>query len=154
MIKVYSVKPKLPALSHELYEVSLDKREETHIILEGTNLDISDGYHTFNELYDHRCTLFIAFASTYKDGAYFWKSAKHADGSMMEGFFIAGLFVQHGKQIAYHMPVKFWELCPEARTLDVAPEWDKHTPDQALERLLKLISPDKTLERIIKLMKL
>ncbi len=65
---------------------------------------ISDGYHTFKELYEHRVTLFIALANTHCDllkELYdkmeisspwffpFWKAKKHEDGTMYDGWFIA-----------------------------------------------------------------
>src|SRR5215510_6881099 len=82
---------------------------------------VSDGYHTFDELYDHRCLLFLAFQREYGG----WKSRKHHDESSFEGWFIAGIQLPAG-QISYHIPDKYWDLCPgEARK--TAPEWDGHT---------------------------
>ena len=40
---------------------------------------ISDGYHTFDELYAHRCTLFSAVMKSNKHLS--WKSFFHDDGS-------------------------------------------------------------------------
>jgi hypothetical protein len=47
---------------------------------------ISDGSHTMQELYDHRCLLFIAFMNARPHLA--WISKKHDDGTMFEGCFI------------------------------------------------------------------
>lgn len=39
--------------------------------------DISDGYHTFDELYEHRCLLFINLCLAHPNAAY-WRP--HYDG--------------------------------------------------------------------------
>ena len=96
--------------------------------------DISDGYHTFNELYHHRAVLFANICN--KSGKS-WKSKKHHDGSMYDGMFIVGINTPDG-QATYHYDIDpYWDLfhCTE---YEFAPEWDGHTPDQAIERLMKL----------------
>jgi hypothetical protein len=50
--------------------------------------DVSDGYHTFAELYQHRFALFLALCRALEMG---WKSRLHADGTMYPGWFIAGI---------------------------------------------------------------
>lgn len=98
---------------------------------------ISDGYHTFDELYDHRCLLFLAFQALWNhqaepfSGA--WKAKKHADGSEFKGWFIAGLTMVQG-QISYHIPMKYWDLC-KALERENAPEWDGHTSQDVIQRL-------------------
>lgn len=99
----------------------------------------SDGYHTFDELYDHRCLLFLSWQALVNvhtqpySGAF--KSRKHHDGSSFDGWFIAGLTVRDG-QISYHIPDKYWDLCraPERET---APEWDGHASADVIERLVE-----------------
>ena len=95
----------------------------------------SDGYHTFDELYAHRTLLMAALMRF--SGAPAWRSRKHPDGSMFDGFFIVGLTlpILDGKQITYHVEEKFWHDFAFARTLDNAPEYDGHTPDDVLQRL-------------------
>ena len=44
---------------------------------------ISDGYHTFAELYEHRHALFIALANTYAPTAF--KTLKNKEGEKWEG---------------------------------------------------------------------
>ena len=112
--------------------------------------NISDGYHTFGELYEHRITLFITLAKMiskewncywddpkYPEGTV-WKSVNHSDGSNWEGWFILGVFTEAGEQMTYHLPINKWEECDFAKTIDKAPEWDGHTSEQVLERLKKL----------------
>lgn len=108
-----------------------------------TNL-ISDGYHTFGELYDHRITLYIQLCKARfldPDNGFLhgvWKSKTHSDGSVWDGWFILGIFKEPGKQITYHLPMDRWEDCKFAETLDKAPEWDGHTSADVLQRLKNL----------------
>lgn len=97
--------------------------------------DASDGYHTFNELYDHRAKLFSVVVAAFSNIA--WKSKRHSDGSMYEGMFIVGIDTPHG-QATYHYEIEpYWELfrCSE---LPKAPEFDGHTPTQAIDRIASL----------------
>jgi len=105
---------------------------------------ISDGYHTFGELYEHRITLFIALAkileinaNKYSERAT-WRSKLHSDGSNYDGWFILGLNKTPGEQITYHLPVSQWNETNFAETLDKAPEFDGHTAGDVLNRLKEL----------------
>lgn len=102
-----------------------------------TNL-ISDGYHTFGELYDHRIALFIALCKqlhiTNEDSPV-WKSRQHSDGSSFDGWFIMGIFTEHGKQITYHLPDSKWEQTAFAEERAHAPEWDGHTAAEVVNRI-------------------
>jgi hypothetical protein len=102
------------------------------------SFDISDGYHTFTELYLHRNLLFLAFLYSRSDGAKSWRSRTHADGSSFDGWFIVGTeLVLDGKtvQISYHMPDELWDSCEWILTLDKGLEWDGHTSADVVERL-------------------
>ncbi len=98
---------------------------------------VSDGYHTFEELYEHRCLLFLAFQSLWRRDALArdqaWKSRRHHDGTSYDGWFIAGMALPQG-QISYHIPEKYWDLC-DAPERETAPEWDGHTSQDVIERL-------------------
>jgi hypothetical protein len=97
--------------------------------------ETSDGYHTFNELYHHRAVLFSVIVANYFNRA--WKSKKHHDGTMYNGMFIVGIDTPDG-QATYHYDVEpYWDMF-KCRVLDNAPEWDGHTPAQAIERIGKL----------------
>lgn len=96
----------------------------------------SDGYHTFNELYHHRAVLFSVIVENFAARA--WKSKLHADGTMYKGMFIVGIETPNG-QATYHYDVEpYWDLF-RCKEIDRAPEWDGHTPDQAIERIGKLV---------------
>lgn len=45
--------------------------------------NLSDGYHTFNELYHHRAILFSVVCNLFPDKA--WKSKLHDTGDMFDG---------------------------------------------------------------------
>lgn len=97
--------------------------------------ETSDGYHTFNELYHHRAVLFSVIVKAFRNKA--WKSKKHHDGTMYDGMFIVGIETPDG-QATYHYDIEqYWDMfcCKE---VEYAPEWDGHTPSQAIERIGKL----------------
>ena len=98
--------------------------------------ELSDRYHTFNELYDHRAKLFIALCRTsFKNIA--WKSLLHDDGTMFPGMFIVGVDTKYG-QATYHYDINpYWAMFKGIKELDKAPKWDGHTPSEAIERIYK-----------------
>ena len=97
--------------------------------------ETSDGYHTFNELYHHRAVLFSVIVKAFHDKA--WKARQHHDGTMYSGMFIVGIDTPEG-QASYHYDIDpYWDMF-ECRELERAPEWDGHTPAQAIERIRKL----------------
>lgn len=111
---------------------------------EGKEITASDGYHTFEELYDHRIELFIALCRVcnyrlekdhFIEQFQVWRSKKHHDGSSYDGWFIMGINTDEGDQITYHLPMSRWEDTEFAETLDNAPEWDGHTPADVIQRL-------------------
>ena len=99
---------------------------------EPINGETSDGYHTFNELYHHRALLFSVIVRNYPELC--WKSKKHHTGDMYEGMFIVGINTPDG-QASYHYDIDpYWDMF-DCEELEFAPEWDGHTPDQAIERI-------------------
>lgn len=101
--------------------------------------DTSDGYHTFNELYHHRAVLFSVVCNERPDIA--WKSKRHHDGTMYNGMFIVGINTPEG-QATYHYDIDpYWELF-HVKELEYAPEWDGHTPDEAIRRIGTLTPPN------------
>lgn len=112
------------------------------LVEEATAVDVapidgntSDGYHTFNELYHHRAVLFSVIVKAFPDKA--WKARKHHDGSMFDGMFIVGIETSDG-QATYHYDLDpYWDMF-DCREVELAPEWDGHTAEQAIERIGKL----------------
>lgn len=95
--------------------------------------ELSDGYHTFNELYYHRAVLFSIICNEHKDVAY--KSKKHHDGTMYDGMFIVGINTPQG-QYSYHYDLNVWSMF-DVPELEFAPEWDGHKPSD-IERLISI----------------
>ena len=94
---------------------------------------VSDGSHTFNELYYHRMMLFAVICNTYKDVA--WKSWVHDDGTMYADYFIVGVVTPEG-DYTYHYHKDHWDTF-DVKEVDKAPKWDGHTSDD-ITRLLSL----------------
>jgi len=105
------------------------------------NGQTSDGYHTFDELYDHRITLWIALCRNFCKHAmlsYPWRSRIHSDGTSFEGWFVLGYRSLPGEQITYHLPDSRWDECNFAVDLDRCPTFDGHTSADVIERLKRL----------------
>lgn len=99
----------------------------------------SDGYHTFNELYDHRAKLFSVIVRNYPELC--WKSKQHHDGTMYDGMFIVGINTPQG-QASYHYDIDpYWDMF-DCREMERAPEWDGHTPTEAIDRIAALPALD------------
>lgn len=98
--------------------------------------DISDGYHTFGDLYDHRAKLFAVICNTYSDKS--WKSLLHDDGTMFDGdMFIVGITTSEG-DYTYHYHMEYWDMF-DVKVLDNAPEYDRHKPED-ITRLFSLLN--------------
>lgn len=95
----------------------------------------SDGYHTFDELYDHRCHLFVALMRSRPEIS--WRAQYHEDGTMYEGWFVAGMHLPTGDDITYHLPSVMWNMLDGVgvRTRINAPKWDGHTAADTVRRL-------------------
>lgn len=99
--------------------------------------EISDGYHTFNQLYHQRAILFATIVNQNKDKA--WKSFKHSDGHYCfdeDGeMFIVGIDTPKGSY-TYHYHKKYWDYF-NCKELECGKVWDGHTEEDAT-RLLSL----------------
>lgn len=99
---------------------------------------MSDGYHTFADLYEQRLILSAALA---KNNPYAWKSKRHEDGSVPfgGGWFIMGFDTNEGCY-TYHYELKDWDMfwCKE---LDKGKPWDGHT-SKDVRRLLSIPAAD------------
>lgn len=97
--------------------------------------DVSDGYHTFKQLYYQRMMLFAALVKQNRDKA--WKSLRHEDGELCfgGGWFIVGIDTPEGSY-TYHYEDNFYSLfdCTE---LECGKHWDGHT-EEDVTRLLSL----------------
>ena len=108
--------------------------------------EISDGYHTFNELYRYRMLYNAAFFNLLPK-EWVHKSKRHHTGEECfgGGWFIVMANLPTG-QISNHYELKDWDLfqVPEKEFAD---EWDGHTPQEAAERLHKYLQQEHPTKR-------
>lgn len=99
--------------------------------------EVSDGFHTFNQLYHQRAVLFATIVNQNKDKA--WKSWKHEDGKFCfdKGgeWFVVGIDTPGGSY-TYHYEQKYWDMF-DCEELERGKHWDGHTEDD-VTRLLSL----------------
>ena len=97
--------------------------------------EASDGYHTFNELYDFRREYNAALVNSGVWKAH--KSYRHHSGELCfgGGWFIVMIETPFG-QISNHYENKYWNEfhCEEKEFAD---EWDGHTEKDVIARLMK-----------------
>ncbi len=98
---------------------------------------ISDGHHTFEDLYKNRLILFCTLCNINPDIS--WKSKKHFDEEndpMFKGDFIAGINTPEGVA-TYHFKLEFWDLfqIPE---IEKAPKYDNYDNATVLKRIYSL----------------
>lgn len=139
----YKVCDYISLLNTDMEERCRDFLDKTKVlVIPGSGIgDLSDGYHTFNELYHHRAILFSVICNIFPDKA--WKSKLHDTGDMFEGMFIVGIETPEG-QATYHYDLEpYWDMF-KVKELDRAPAWDGHTPEDAINRISKLASKQAT----------
>lgn len=113
-------------------------------MIQTTNVDtntVSDGYHTFGELYEHRTILYLALISCAKTDNDFliWYSDTHYDGEQFPGWLIVGIEnTETGEQISYHIEDKYEYLLKSLGVikLEKGKKWDGHTSQDVIDRLL------------------
>lgn len=109
--------------------------------------EISDGYHTFKELYDHRNLLFLVLAKLFHENdSEVWKTKKDERGISTGSWFILGIDYTNPegteqKQITYHLPMNMWKLCKFATVVPKS-KWDGHSGFHVLEQLKEFLNYD------------
>lgn len=116
--------------------------ERTYLWLpEGVNVkDISDGHHSFDDLYEHRNTLMLALMTAMPDKS--WWSYNHhpEDDEMFPGCVIAGIETPAGP-ILYHLKAnEFEHILIDLKVIrrEYAPKWDGIDARVTPFRLLRL----------------
>lgn len=104
--------------------------------------EVSDGYHTFNELYDYRMLYNAALFNEWAQIGFYdvHKSRRHSDGEYPFGkddWFIVMAELPTG-QISNHYEMKYWDLfdIPEKERSN---KWDGHTPQDVADRLREFL---------------
>lgn len=108
-------------------------QEYTSRILNNAPPTTSDGYHSFEELYEYRM-LYNAMAANLMPHISS-KSWRHSDGEYCfgGGWFVVTMNLPVG-QVTNHYQEQYWDLF-QIQHLELAPPWDGHTPKQAADRL-------------------
>ncbi len=108
-------------------------------LIQGNTQQLTDGYHTFDELYQHRYLLYLALTKALSNDYPVWLAFRHHDGSWFEGYFLVCAELA-GEQISYHLPNSVLNMCNHLPQFDIAPvEFDGHTSQDVLDRLAKYI---------------
>lgn len=98
---------------------------------------LSDGYHTFAELYEHRHSLMLALMRAQPHIC--WFSRRHADGELPFGsddWFIVGAELPNAP-ITYHLPAALYSLAQKTGAIELLAgrPWDGHTAADVVQRL-------------------
>lgn len=106
-------------------------------MVKGKPDQLTDGFHTMEELYEHRRALTAVLATIGSLTGESWRSKQHHpdDAPMFEGgYFIVGMELPAG-QVSYHYKLSHWDDFGAVPVLEHAPKWDGHSPDDTVERL-------------------
>ena len=102
---------------------------------------LSDGYHTFAELYEHRHALCLALMRAMPQ--HWWFSRRHADGELCFGgndWFIVGAELPglDDPSVTYHLPMRLWDVAQAtgAQELPKGRPWDGHTAQDVVDRFM------------------
>lgn len=123
-------------LKNALNLISNLQKENEELNRKRLNGTLSDGYHTYNDLYYQRCILFATICNSNKNIS--WKSKRHNDGKKCfdsDNWFIVGIDTPNGSY-TYHYEMKYWYLF-NIQELEKGKEWDGHT-EKDVTRLLSL----------------
>lgn len=142
----------------ENYVIEYSSIKKDQIVSEDEVVDIgelSDGYHTFNELYEFRkvynAALFNEWAENLETSSDFGqalfnvpkynvhKSWRHSDGELCfgGGWFIVSAMLPTGL-ISNHYKAEDWDLFKIPEVEKALYEFDGHTSEDVLNRLKKL----------------
>lgn len=105
------------------------------------NGETSDGYHTFDELYDHRRALTAALAEMVTRFVWMdqsaWRSRNHhpLDSAIYDGYFIVGIDLPTGT-VTYHYNNQYWDDFKNVPEVEHAPKWDGAGPEATVTRLI------------------
>jgi len=121
---------------YRTHQEPLDDERGPMPVVKGHPAQLTDGFHTMEELYDHRRALTATLAAERADIS--WRSKAHHpnDGPMFEGgYFIVGIDTPHGT-ITYHYKLSHWDDFAEVPEVEHAPKWDGATAGDTVTRLL------------------
>lgn len=110
------------------------KTHKTHVFNVESLKDVSDGYHTIDELYQHRILLFLLLCKTSSYVCYYKEDPNAPD------WVIVYLYLTPGNtQISYHVPKTYLPAIKKFATEDHDHKWDGHTSNDVLARLEEIL---------------
>ena len=117
----------------------MNKEQAINILIKGCDTNqISDGYHTFEELYEFRKIYNAALFNAWNERDFYrvYKSKKHHDGELCfgGGWFIVIAELPSG-QISNHYEEKDWDLFKIPEYPKALYEYDGHTTQDVIDRL-------------------
>ena len=114
----------------------MEIEEINNLIKDIESNKISDGYHTFEELYDFRKLYNAGMFNNLPKDIKVIKSKKHSDGELCfgGGWFIVIAELPTG-QISNHYELKDWDLFKVTAEDIPSIEFDGHTASDVMERL-------------------
>ncbi len=133
---VCSEQPLILLFRKLMFKLEQEKEKNEKIEKQIQDGTLSDGCHSFNDLYYQRCVLFATICNLNKEKS--WKSKRHNDGEKCfdsDDWFIVGIDTPQGSY-TYHYEIKYWDLF-DIQELEVGKPWDGHT-DKDVTRLLSL----------------
>lgn len=121
------------------HQQPIDTEKGPMPVIKGHPAQLTDGYHTMEEVYDHRRALTATLAvvmNLLTPGSAWRSKAHHPDDSPMfeGGYFIVGIILPTGT-ITYHYKLTHWDDFAQVPKLDHAPKWDGATPGDTVTRL-------------------
>jgi hypothetical protein len=152
MYQLLLTEPHAPTVCLQLEAIAreaLAQPEQEPVAIDGNT---SDGYHTFNELYEFRkaynAALFNEWATGGKCSVH--KSWRHHDGELCfgGGWFIVVAVLPNG-QISNHYEAKDWNLFDVPETERALFEFDGHTRIDVVARLKAYTIPPQRTEPLI-----
>jgi hypothetical protein len=130
-----------PKAAAALRQAIAEAEKQEPIKIDGNT---SDGYHTFNELYEFRKAYNVALFNEWAAGGKcsVHKSWRHHDGELCfgGGWFIVVAVLPNG-QISNHYEAKDWDLFAIPETERALFEFDGHTGSDVIARLKTYTTP-------------
>lgn len=93
---------------------------------------VSDGYHSFEELYKHRNELFIALMKKCPEISFWTRLDNNKNND--PGWIIVGMNLKGG-QISYHIPDTYIEKLSGIKEIEFNEKYDGHDSNDVLTRL-------------------
>lgn len=103
----------------------------------GLAKDVSDGAHTFGELYDHRTALFLLLVACNLGDS--WWSIKDSSGKNCSPYILCGLMLSKTKtEVTYHIDSSYIGILETigVKELVQAPNWDGHCSVDTHDRII------------------